>query len=127
MSRSADARGHCNDGEPPPQRPLDGIAPTRRQQLLNYIEYVRRSLSAVSGGYPMPPHFPAPDARREEGRPWVFKPEEGSQEPDLAEWHFSSRLIGKVKFTSGKTAWYGPNGLVAEIPNEHAEAGQFDE
>ena len=31
--------------------------------LLNYIEYVRRSLCSVSGDYPVPPHFSAPDVR----------------------------------------------------------------
>lgn len=86
--------------------------------LLNYIEYVRRSLCAVSEDYPMPPHFPAPDVRREERRIWGFKPEEGHNEPDLTEWQLSSRLIGKVNFTTGEVRWYGPNGLVVDLPQE---------
>lgn len=94
--------------------------------LLNYIEYVRRSLSAVSGDYPVPLHFSAPDVRREERRPWGFKPEEGCNEPDLTEWHSSARLIGKVNFTSGEVRWYGPNGLVVELPHEPAEANPSD-
>jgi hypothetical protein len=97
------------------------------RDLLNYIEYVRRSLSAVSGDYPMPPHFSAPDARREEPRPWGFKPEEGCDEPDLTEWHFSTRLLGEVKFSSGEVRWYGPNGLVVDLPREPAAAGPSDE
>lgn len=76
--------------------------------LLNYIEYVRRCLYAVSVDTPMPPHFPAPDVRREERRIWGFKPEEGCNEPDLTEWQLSSRLIGKVRLTSRELRWYGP-------------------
>ena len=94
--------------------------------LLNYIEYVRRSLVAVSGDCPMPPRYPAPDARREGSRPWGFEPE-NSQEPDLTEWHMSSREVGKVKFTSGETSWYGPNGQVVAIPNEETDDMQPDE
>lgn len=94
--------------------------------LLNYIEYVRRSLCAVSGDYPMPPHFSAPDVRREASRPWGFKPEEGSNEPDLTEWHLTTRLIGKVKFASGEARWYGPNGLLDDLPHEPTEAGLSD-
>jgi hypothetical protein len=91
--------------------------------LLNYIEYVRRSLSAVSGDHPLPPHYSAPDVRREEPRPWGFKPEDGCDEPDLTEWHFSTRLVGKVKFASGEVRWYGPNGLVVDLPHEPAATG----
>ncbi len=86
--------------------------------LINYIEYARRSLCAVSGDYPMPPHFPAPDVRRDGPRPWGFKPEEGCNEPDLTEWHFSDRLIGEVNFTSGERRWYGPNALVVDLARE---------
>ena len=91
--------------------------------LLNYIEYMRRSLCAVSEDYPMPPHFPAPDVRREERRIWGFKPEEGHSEPDLTDWQLSSRLIGKVRFTSGEVRWYGPNGIVVDLPPEPTDAG----
>lgn len=94
--------------------------------LLNYIEYVRRSLCAVSGAYPMPPHFSEPDVRREERRPWGFKPEEGRNEPDLTEWHYSARLIGKVKFTSGDVRWYGPKGLIVDLPHESTGASPSD-
>lgn len=87
--------------------------------LLNYIEYVRRSLCAVSEGDPMPPHFAAPDVRREEPRIWGYKPE-GQNEPDLSEWQLSDRLIGKVTFTTGEVRWYGPNGLVLDLPPESA-------
>lgn len=89
--------------------------------LQNYIEYVRRSLYAVSEDYTMPPHFAAPDVRREEPRIWGFKPGEGSGEPDLTDWQLRDRLIGKVKLTSGGSRWYGPNGLVEELPPEPAE------
>lgn len=85
--------------------------------LLNYIEYVRQSLCALGEDYPMPQHFPAPDARRDERRIWGFKPEEGCNEPDLSEWQLNSRLIGKVTFTSGEVRWYGPNGVV-DLPRE---------
>jgi hypothetical protein len=95
--------------------------------LLNYIEYVRLSLCAVGGNYPMPPHFSAPDVRREEPRPWGYKPDDGSNEPDLTEWHLSARLIGKVNFSTGEARWYGPNGLVEELPNEPTEASPSDE
>lgn len=95
--------------------------------LLNYIEYVRRSLSAVSGDHPMPPHYSAPDVRREEPRPWGLRPEEGCDEPDLTEWHFSNRLVGKVRFTSGEARWYGPNGLVVDLPHEPTEASSSEE
>lgn len=94
--------------------------------LLNYIEYVRRSLSAVSVGGKIPRHFPAPDARREDDRPWGFKPDEGRDEPDLTEWHMNSRLVGKVNFSSGGTAWYGPNGLVEDLLDEPTESGSLD-
>lgn len=95
--------------------------------LLNYIEYVRRSLVAVSEGLPVPPHFPAPDARREERRIWGFKPEEGSNEPDLTDWQLRDRLVGKATFTSGAARWYGPNGVVVDLSNESVEAGSTDD
>lgn len=60
----------------------------------------------------MPPHFSAPDVRRDEPRPWGFEPEDGCDEPDLTEWDFSTRLVGKVKFASGDVRWYGPNGVI---------------
>lgn len=86
--------------------------------LLNYIEYVRQSLCAVSGDDPMPQQFSAPDVRREGHRIWGFKPEEGCDEPDLTEWHFSTRLVGTVHFTSGETRWYGPNGLTVDLEHQ---------
>lgn len=89
--------------------------------LLNYIEYVRRSLYAVSGEYPMPPSYPAPDVRRENPRIWGYKPE-AANEPDLTDWQLSDRLIGKVTFSTGEVRWYGPNGLVEDIPPESNEA-----
>lgn len=95
--------------------------------LLNYVEYVRRSLCAVSGDGPMPPHYAAPDVRREEPRPWGFKPDVGHNEPDLTDWHSSTRLIGKVKFTTGERRWYGPNGLIEDLPRESTQADQSDE
>lgn len=88
--------------------------------LLNYAEYVRRSLCAVGEGARTPPHFPAPDVRRDARRVWGYKPE-GQNEPDLSEWQFSARLVGKVAFTSGEVRWYGPNGLVVDLPPEPAE------
>lgn len=108
-----------------PERPED-LRRRDASDVLNYIEYVRRSLYAVSGDDTMPQHFPAPDVRREEPRAWGFKPEEGSNEPDLTEWHFSARLIGKVNFTSGETCWYGPNGLVVDLPHERTDASPPD-
>lgn len=95
--------------------------------LLNYTEYMRRSLVAVSEGYPMPPHYRAPDVRREERRIWGYKPEGGSNEPDLSDWQLSSRLVGKVTFTSGEVRWYGPNGQVVDLPPEHVDMGSPDE
>lgn len=89
--------------------------------LLNYVEYVRRSLCAVSEDYPMPPQYPAPDVRREERRIWGYKPAEGSMEPDLTDWQLSSRLVGKVTFTSGDIRWYGPNGLVEDLGHEYVD------
>lgn len=80
--------------------------------LLNYIEYTRRSLCAVSGPDAMPGRFPPPDVRRDGTRTWGFKPPEGSDEPDLTDWHMAARLVGRVKFSSGEEAWYGPAGLV---------------
>lgn len=93
--------------------------------LLNYIEYVRQSLCAVCGDVPLPPHYPAPDVRRDGRRPWGFEPDEGCEEPDLTEWHLSARLVGKVNFTSGKVRWYGPNGQVVDLPQD-AEASKPD-
>lgn len=86
--------------------------------LLNYIEYVRRSLCPVSEGHAIPPRFQPPDVRREDPRIWGFKPEDESIEPDLTDWQLSSRLIGKVTFTSGEVRWYGPNGLVLNLPRD---------
>lgn len=100
-----------------PERPHE-LRQRDAYDLLNYIEYVRRSLSEMGGDHPIPPHFAAPDVRREGSRPWGFKPEEGCDEPDLTEWHFSTRLVGKTKFTSGEVRWYGPNGLVVDLPQE---------
>lgn len=88
--------------------------------LLNYIDYMRRSLYAVSEDYPMPPHYPAPDVRREERRVWGYQPE-GRNEPDLSDWQVSSRLVGEVTFTTGERRWYGPNGQVEELPPKPAE------
>lgn len=84
--------------------------------LLNYSEYMRRSLRAVSEDYPMPPPYPAPDVRREEGRVWGFKPGPGINEPDLSDWQFSSRLVGEVTFSTGEVRWYGPNGVEVLSP-----------
>lgn len=95
--------------------------------LLNYIEYVRRSLYAVSDADQMPPHFAAPDVRREgDNRSWGFKPEKGSDEPDLTEWQFSSRLTGKVTWTSGEVTWHGPDGTIENLANDptHADPGR---
>ncbi|QGH69579.1 hypothetical protein [Pseudactinotalea sp. HY158] len=90
--------------------------------LLNYVEYVRQSLCAVSGDGPMPANYAAPDVRRDGHRRWGFRPDAAHNEPDLTEWHLSTRLIGKVKHTTGETRWYGPNGLVEDIPQESSEA-----
>jgi hypothetical protein len=84
--------------------------------LLNYSEYVRRSLRAVSQDDPMPESYPAPDVRREDRRIWGFKPEQGTKEPDLSDWQLSSRLVGEVTFTSGAVHWYGPNGVEVLSP-----------
>ncbi|MFA4895662.1 hypothetical protein [Microbacterium sp.] len=83
--------------------------------LLNYAEYVRRSLYAISEDYPMPPQYPAPDVRREERKPWGYQPE-GRNEPDLTDWQLSSRLVGEVTFNTGERRWYGPNGVVEDLP-----------
>jgi hypothetical protein len=95
--------------------------------LLNYIEYMRLCLCAVSEDYPMPPYFLAPDVRRDERRIWGFKPEEGYNEPDLTEWQLRSLQIGKVRFTSGEVRWYGPNGLVEELPPESTDTSPRDD
>jgi hypothetical protein len=82
--------------------------------LLNCIEYMRRSLVAVSKDHPMPPQYTAPDVRREARRVWGYQPEE-RDEPDLTDWQLTSRLVGEVKFTNGEVRWYGPNGLVEDL------------
>lgn len=86
--------------------------------LRNYGEYVRRSLTAVTEDYPMPPNYSAPDARREDRRPWGYSPKDDKNEPDLTDWQLTSRLVGKVTFNTGETRWYGPNGLVEELPRQ---------
>jgi hypothetical protein len=88
--------------------------------LLNYSEYVRRSLRAVSEDYPMPRPYPAPEVRREEGRVWGYRPSPTDNEPDLTDWQQSSRLVGEVTFTTGEVRWYGPNGVevLSEAPTE---------
>lgn len=79
--------------------------------LLNYSEYVRRSLRAVSEDDLMPPSHPAPEVRREDPRIWGYKPAPESNEPDLTDWQLSSRLVGEVTFSTGEVRWYGPNGV----------------
>jgi len=86
--------------------------------LLNYVEYVRRSLCAVAGDGAMPQHFPPPNVRRDEPRVWGFKPKEGSDEPDLTDWWEASRHVGRVTFETGDSRWYGPNGIVEDNPDE---------
>lgn len=90
--------------------------------LLNYSEYIRRLLRAVSGDYPTPPSYPAPEARREEQRPWGYKPAPEGREPDLTDWQLSSRLVGEVTFNTGEVRWYGPNGVedLAREPTENS-------
>jgi len=88
--------------------------------LRNYSEYIRRSLTAVTEHYPMPPHYPAPDVRREERKPWGYSPEDTEKEPDLTDWQLSNRLVGRVSFSTGELRWYGPNGLVEDLPQEEA-------
>ena len=56
-----------------------------------------------------------------------LQPEESSNEPDLTDWQLSSRLVGKVTFTTGETRWYGPNGLVEDLPDEYVDKGAPDE
>lgn len=104
----------------------EGLRRRDASDLQNYIEYVRLSLCAVSGEHPMPPHFSVPDVRREGPRPWGYKPEEGSNEPDLTEWQLSARLIGKVISSTGEVRWYGPNGLVEDLPNEPPQASSSE-
>lgn len=84
--------------------------------LLNYCEYIRRSLLVLGGDYPAQVDYAAPNVRREDRRPWGFKPAEGSDEPDLTDWHLDSRLVGEVRFSDGEVRWYGPNGQVEELP-----------
>jgi hypothetical protein len=86
--------------------------------LLNYSEYVRRSLRAVSQDDLMPPPHPAPEVRREDARIWGFKPAPGSDEPDLTDWQLGSRLVGEVTFSSGEVRWYGPNGVEMLSPEQ---------
>lgn len=95
--------------------------------LLNYTEYVRQSLSALGGDHTALPHFHAPDVRRQRDRPWGCEPAEGGDESDLTEWHRSTRLLGRVKFSTGEERWYGPNGLVVELaddPNDIDRSGE---
>jgi hypothetical protein len=87
--------------------------------MLNFAEYVRQSLSAVSEDSAMPRRYPAPDPRREEPRAWGFKPD-GANEPDLTDWHLRDRLVGPVKLTTGPMVWYGPDG-VEEVMEESAD------
>jgi hypothetical protein len=84
--------------------------------LLNYGEYVRRSLLAVSQGDPMPPSYAAPEVRREDRRIWGFRPAPESNEPDLSDWHLGSRLVGEVTTSTGEVRWYGPNGVEVLSP-----------
>lgn len=88
--------------------------------MRNYSEYVRRSLTSVTGNQPMPPHYFAPDVRREEPKPWGYRPEDAGKEPDLTDWQLSDRLVGRVSFSTGKLRWYGPNGLVEDLSREEA-------
>lgn len=74
-----------------------------------------------------PPQYPAPDVRREDRRILGFKPEEGRMEPDLTDWQLRDRLVGKVLFSSGEARWYGPNGLVVDLPPEHVDTGSPDD
>lgn len=90
--------------------------------LLNFIEYVRRSLLAVSTGTLTPPHYPAPDARRKGTRSWGVKPEGRPDEPDLTEWHRASLLVGQFRYTTGEVGWQGPNGLVEDHEDKPAES-----
>jgi hypothetical protein len=97
---------------------------TRRRDvsdMLNFAEYVRQSLSAVSAGSSMPRRYPAPEPRREEPRAWGFKPE-GANEPDLTDWHLRDRLVGSVRLTTGPLVWYGPSGA-EEVMEEPADPG----
>ena len=89
--------------------------------LLNYIEYVRRSLVAVSESLPVPPAFPAPDVRREEPRIWGYKPVDGINEPDLTDWQLRDRLVGRATFNTGEVRWYGPHGVIVDLPSEHVD------
>lgn len=100
----------------------EGIRGRDANDLLNYTEYVRRSLCAVAGADTLPDRFPPPDTRRDETRPWGFKPPKGSDEPDLTDWHMATHVVGEVKFSSGERRWYGPGGLVEDLgedPREH--------
>lgn len=108
-------------------RQLERASDLRRRDahdLLNYIEYVRQSLSALGGDHTALPHFPAPDVRRKGDRPWGYEPEEGGDEFDLTQWHRSTRLLGRVKFTTGEERWYGPNGLVVELADDPHDIDQ---
>lgn len=93
-----------------------------RMDLLHYAEYVRRSLVALGGQSQMPPHYVAPDPRRKGARPWGYKPEPGTSEPDLSDWSMSARLVGNVSFSSGENRWYGPGGHVESLPPDQADA-----
>lgn len=94
--------------------------------MRNYSEYIRRSLTAVTEDYPMPPHYSAPDVRREERKAWGYQPEDTAKEPDLTDWQLSNRLVGKVSFTTGEVRWYGPNGQVEELPREKGATPDTD-
>ncbi|MCK2024355.1 hypothetical protein KZC52_15590 [Microbacterium sp. kSW2-24] len=98
----------------------DGDRRRDYSDLRNYSEYVRRSLTAVTAKHPMPPHYPAPDVRREERKPWGYSPEDAEKEPDLTDWQLSDRLVGRVSFSTGELRWYGPNGLVEDLPRAEA-------
>lgn len=101
----------------------DALRRRDASDLQNYIEYVRRSLVAVSENLPVPEEFPAPDARREDPRIWGFKPAQGANEPDLTDWQLRDRLVGKAIFNTGAVRWYGPNGAVVDLPSEHVDTG----
>lgn len=88
--------------------------------MRNYSEYTRRSLSAVSADYPMPPHHLAPDVRREERKPWGYQPEDAGKEPDLTDRQLSTSLVGRVSLSTGELRWYGPNGLIEDLSREEA-------
>lgn len=89
--------------------------------LQKFIEYVRRSLIAVSETRQLPRGFPAPDERREDPRISGFRPAEGAKEPDLTDWQLRDRLVGKATFTTGEVRWYGPSGAIVDLPTGHVK------